>query len=69
MLNLHFIPVGGFVGSICKQISLTLRRAADAVPGAAHRPLILASPGGGTSGKVQGKNEKSKIFVVERNNA
>ena len=33
MLNLHFIPVGGFVGSICKQISLTLCRTADAVPG------------------------------------
>ena len=42
MLNLHFIPVGGFVGSICKQISLTLRRTADAVPDAAHRPLTAA---------------------------
>ena len=31
MLNLHFIPVGSFVGSICKQISLTLRCTADAV--------------------------------------
>ena len=25
MLDRHFIPVGGFVGSICRQISLTLR--------------------------------------------
>lgn len=31
MLNLYFIPVGGFVGSISEQISLTLRRTADAV--------------------------------------
>ena len=31
MLNLHFITVGSFVGSICKQISLTLRCIADAV--------------------------------------
>ena len=31
MLNLHFITVGSFVGSICKQISLTLRYIADEV--------------------------------------
>ena len=50
MLNLPFIPVGGFVGSICKQISLTLRRTADAVSGRfaspAHSRGRLASSTG-----------------------
>ena len=41
MLNLHFITVGSFVGSICKQISLTLRCTADAV---CLRSLPQATP-------------------------
>ena len=53
MLNLHFIPVGGFVGSICKQISLTLRRTADAVPDAAHRCPSLRS--GASSAHSRGR--------------